>query len=416
MAVGDPLQTMTLARLDSPQVNLAAMGILKAVANFLESPIIMILHASTLLSRGSSSRRALARFTILLSSCLTLIFLSLSVEPAYSWLVLKVFGGSTEVRTQARSAFLLLTMWPATIAWRRYFQGRLIAQGHGRYLGWASLARLVAVVVLLATGWKNQLPGAVVGASALMGGVMCEAALVTWFALCSSSGEPSDERQDARLPTTMKGVLGFYAPLAYTMLITWGSRAILVSMVARSPESISAVAAWSAGWGFVLLVANATRMVQQIVISHLDTVSVRVLFQLTGCAGLFCFSLLAALAFTPVGNQLLTSFLGTDPSLTELLLPVLRVGSLVPLLVALQNCLQGFCIGRGRSWVVNLATLWGCTLTLALTWSLIHLGWNGAVAAATAMVSGISLELMVLWLICTRQTLFVRPIAVDRVE
>lgn len=245
---------------------------------------------------------------------------------------------------------------------------------------------------------------------------MCEAVLVTWFALCSSSGEPLNEHQDERLPTSVRGVLGFYAPLAYTMLITWGSRAILVSMVARSPESISAVAAWSAGWGFVLLVANATRMVQQIVISNLDKVSVRVLFQLAGCAGLFCFSLLGALAFTSIGNHLLTSLLGTDPSLTELLLPVLRVGSLVPLLVAMQNCLQGFCIGRGRSWAVNLATLWGCTFTLALTWSLIHTGWNGAVAAATAMVSGISLELAVLWAICTRQALFVQPVAVEGVS
>ena len=127
MALGDPLQTMTLARLAQPSVHLAAMGILKAVANFLESPIIMILHASTALSKGRASRRALGWFTLLLSALLTVLFLALAVEPLYSWLLLSVFRSSTEVAREARPALILLTLWPAIIAWRRYYQGQLIA-------------------------------------------------------------------------------------------------------------------------------------------------------------------------------------------------------------------------------------------------------------------------------------------------
>lgn len=50
MALGDP-DGPTVSRLGNPQASLAAMGVVKAVANFLESPIIMILQTSTALSR-----------------------------------------------------------------------------------------------------------------------------------------------------------------------------------------------------------------------------------------------------------------------------------------------------------------------------------------------------------------------------
>ena len=53
--------------------------------------------------------------------------------------------------------------WPALIAWRRYFQGQLIRQGRGRFLGWASVTRLVAFSIVLALGNISILTGVVQG-------------------------------------------------------------------------------------------------------------------------------------------------------------------------------------------------------------------------------------------------------------
>ena len=79
MAVADPLLAITLTRLPGPEVQLGALGVVKALANFLESPIIMVLHASTALSAWSPSRRAFTRFVTLLAGLLTLLFLALSL-------------------------------------------------------------------------------------------------------------------------------------------------------------------------------------------------------------------------------------------------------------------------------------------------------------------------------------------------
>lgn len=407
MALGDPLQTMTLARLPDAPVQLASLGILKAIANFLESPIIMILHTSTALSKGRASRRALAWFTLILASFLTILFLSLVFEPIYTTLMLGVFHSSPEIVMSSRLPLLILVLWPAIIAWRRYFQGQLIASGSGRAVGAASLGRLLCVVAILWEGLQLKAAGAVVGASALIGGVFCEAVMVTMLAVRTGATRPPLE-ENPKLPASTLEVFRFYAPLAYTMLITWGARAVLVALVARNSPA-TAVAAWSAGWGFVLLVANATRMVQQLAITYVHEVPALVILQLAGIAGSLCALLLGGIAGTQAGQSLLTTMLGTDPSLTQLLLPVLQVGTVFPILVAFQNCLQGFCIARRRNWMVNLATLSGCIVTLVGTSGLLAGGWAGASAAALSMVTGVGVEVMVLAYACQPSQLFQSP-------
>jgi len=94
MALGQPLQTAVLARLADPRLTLAAMGIVKAVAHFLESPIIMILHASTALSGSRDSRRSLWNFILMLGGLCSGLFLILNAPGIYDWLFLtrKVAG------------------------------------------------------------------------------------------------------------------------------------------------------------------------------------------------------------------------------------------------------------------------------------------------------------------------------------
>ena len=83
MALGDPLQISTVSRLGNPKASLAAMGVVKALANFLESPIIMILQTSTALSGDRRARHCLARFVLLLALVCSGTFLLLNLPGLY---------------------------------------------------------------------------------------------------------------------------------------------------------------------------------------------------------------------------------------------------------------------------------------------------------------------------------------------
>jgi len=146
MTLGDPLQTSALSRLAFPQETLAGVGVVKGVAVFLESPIIMILHASTALGGQAKSRRALWQFTIIAGLVLSGIFLLLTWEPLYNWLLLDVFGVSSLIAQRGRTAFLLMFLWPFVIAWRRFFQGLLIRAQKSCRLGKCSAIDLGSCV------------------------------------------------------------------------------------------------------------------------------------------------------------------------------------------------------------------------------------------------------------------------------
>ncbi|MFN8612634.1 MAG: hypothetical protein U0931_34165 [Vulcanimicrobiota bacterium] len=393
MAVADPLLAITLTRLPGPEVQLGALGVVKALANFLESPIIMVLHASTALSAWSPSRRAFTRFVTLLAGLLTLLFLALSLPGLHGWLTGRVYSLVPEVAAATRLPLLLMCLWPALIAWRRIHQGQLILQGRGKYMGMASLWRVAAFALTLVAGSRLNLAGAALGALALMSGLLVEALLVVYW---TGRAAIPDQPPPNRLPHDLPGVAAYYAPLALTMLLMWGGRAALVAVLARAQDSELALAAWSASWGFVILVANLSRMVQQLVIKYARQVPPSRLAGLGLLAGGACSLALTALGHSGPGEKLLRSLIGGDPALLLAAQRVVALSLLVPLLVALQNVLQGFCIVAGRNTWVNGAGLVGLALTLlAAGWGVAQ-GWPGASVGAGAVALGLLAEVSLL--------------------
>ncbi|MBU7587238.1 MAG: hypothetical protein KAF91_31065 [Nostoc sp. TH1S01] len=406
MTLGDPLQTSALSRLAFPQETLAGVGVVKGVAVFLESPIIMILHASTALGGQAKSRRALWQFTMIAGLFLSGIFLLLTWEPLYNWLLLDVFGVSSSIAARGRTTFLLMFLWPFVIAWRRFFQGLLIRAQKSIAVGWASVARLTWVIVSLVVGVSLRLDGAFLAGITMMGAILIEAVLVTWF--CMRLGAISVLNQQGysetnKLPQTLSGVSFYYLPLASTMLLVWGARAILLSLIARAFDGSLALAVWPAAWGLVLAIANGTRMIQQVVISAYEETSKRTLAAFVIIVGLSFTFIPFWLGYTEQGLFLLRQFLGNNPSLVEASRPVIQILSCFPLLLALQNTCQGLLIHKGKNWFINIATVVAATFTLVVCGSLIFTKHSGATSAAYGMLAGVISEIIVLFFALQRK-------------
>lgn len=385
MAAGDPLLTTTVAHLPDARANLAAVGVAKAIAVFFESPIIMLLHASNVLSATWASRRALWRFMLIAVAALTATLGVVTLPGVFNWIGTRVFGLDAEVAARGQIVLALMAVWPAAIGWRRYFQGQLIRHGHGAAIGRASVARLALVAFVAAIGFWLQVPGVWLAGAALALGVLAEAALVTLAARRLGVATAPESPTSTPLPTDVAGVWRFYWPLANSMLVVWGGRAVLVAIVARAVDGPIALAAWPAAWGVVLLVANATRMVQQVIIRNRGQASDGLLLRFALSVGLVCTALLLAAATTPGGAWVLSAFVGHDPALLAGVTPVVLLCAAVPLAVALQNAIQGFLIGEGRTGQVNLATWLGTAAMLGVATAAVAAGWPGAVAAAAAM-------------------------------
>lgn len=393
MACGDPMMTTALAHLPDTRVNLAALGIAKSLAVFFESPIITILHASNALAPTLRSRRALWRFTLLAGGGLSALLLLLTLPLVFTTLGGTLLGIPSQLQQTVRIVLTLMILWPFTIAWRRYFQGLLIHAGHSQAVAQASIARLVIVAIVLWIGFSFKVEGALLAGTALMAGVVLEALVVTLAAQkLGATRPPRPTDSEPKLPTNLKSVWKFYWPLASSMLVVWGGRAMLVGIIARAQDADIALAAWPAAWGLVLVIANATRMVQQVIIKNRGQVADRQLIAFALSAGMLCSLLLLLGSTTRLGLIVVESFVGKDSALVEAIRPVLLLCAFVPLLVAVQNATQGFLVGSGQTLGVNRATWIGTIILLVVAFLGVQSGVQGAIAAAIAMIIALATE------------------------
>ncbi len=393
MALGDPLTTTTLAHLPDARTNLAAVGVAKAIAIFCESPIIMLLHASNALAPTQASRRALWQFTLIASGAMSLLLAVTTLPSVFEIVGEGWLGVSPSLSGTIRSTLSIVILWPFAIGWRRYFQGLLIHDGQSNAVAQAGIIRLLVVGGILAGGFTLRANGAVVAGMSLVWGVIAEAISVTYLARKLGTTTLPEIEFSPELPQDLAGVWKFYAPLGGTMMLGWGARAALVGIVARSNDGSIALAAWPAAWGLVLVIANSTRMVQQIIIRNRKSISDRVLITFAISVGIICSLILLVISGSPISEVAISYFIGNDRALIDRVRPVLLICAAMPLLVSLQNALQGFLVSEGHTWGVNQAAWVGATVMLGSAYLASQLGQNGAIAAAIGMILGNVMEI-----------------------
>ena len=302
-------------------------------------------------------------------------------------------GVSPSLSGTIRSTLSIVILWPFAIGWRRYFQGLLIHAGQSNAVAQSGVIRLLVVGGILVGGFRLGANGAVVAGMSLVWGVIAEAIAVTYLARKLGATKPPQLFSTPELPQDLAGVWIFYAPLGGTMMLGWGAKAALVGIVARSNDGNIALAAWPAAWGLVLVIANSTRMVQQIIIRNRKLISDRVLITFAVSVGIVCSLILLAVSGSPISGAAISYFIGSDTELIVRVRPVLLLCAVMPLLVSLQNALQGFLVSEGRTWGVNQGAWIGAIVMLSTAYLASQSGQNGAIAAAIGMMLGNAIEI-----------------------
>jgi hypothetical protein len=147
MALESPAIVTVIARLENPEINLAAYGgVVFPLALIIESPIIMLLAASTALSKDWDSYRKLHRFMMTASAILTGLHFLIAFTPLYYIIVEGIIGVPEEIVEPARIGLMIMLPWTWSIAYRRFHRGT-IASVHFRQC-W-SLVRLSSDCIVL---------------------------------------------------------------------------------------------------------------------------------------------------------------------------------------------------------------------------------------------------------------------------
>lgn len=270
MTIELPALSAVVARLPNPEINLAAYGgMVFPVALIVESPIIMLLSASTALCKDWATYQKLYRFMMISAAILTGLHILIAFTPLYDVIARQWIGLPEKVIEPGRLGLMLMTPWTWSIAYRRFQQGVLIRFGHSRAVGVGTMIRLLGGGMVLAVGYGlGSVPGVAVGALAQAVGVFSEAV----YAGLRVQRVLRDDLKPAPAvePLTWKNFAKFYVPLAFTSLLGLLWQPLGSASLSRMADPLTSLAAWPVVSGLVSMFRSFGFALNEVVVALLD--------------------------------------------------------------------------------------------------------------------------------------------------
>lgn len=337
MSVEGPYLSALIARLAEPKFNLAAYGIAFSLALIIEAPVIMMMSASTALVKNYQSFKQLRKFNYILSAFLTLAIIILVLPPIFYFITDDLIGLPGEVSYLTHLAVMILVPWPGAIGYRRFYQGILIRNNLTRLVAYGTIIRLVSMTITAFLLYKfTDVPGVVVGASALSTAVICEAIaskLMVRKLLVKLKSQADGTQSDLKLNEITK----FYYPLALTSLLTLGIQPFVTFFIGQSKMAIESFAVMPVVTSFVFIFRGLGLSYQEVVVALIgdNMAGFKQLKRFAIKLAMFVAGTLMLIAFTPLAEIWFRDVSGLSDSLTEFARLPLIIMSFFPALTVL---------------------------------------------------------------------------------
>ncbi len=400
MGVELPALSAIIARLPNPAINLAAYGgVVFPLSMIIEAPIIMLLAASTALSKDWDSYQLLRRFMMTAGALLTGLHILIAFTPLYYLVVEGILGVPQEIVEPAHIGLKIMTPWTWSIAYRRFNQGILIRFGHSKTVGVGTLIRLSADTIVLTIGYLlGDIPGIIVATTAVVSGVVSEAIYVGLVVrpVIQLELKPAPPVQPA---LTWKAFWNFYIPLAMTSLLMLLANPIGSAALSRMPQALSSLAVWSVVTGLIFMLRSLGVAFNEVVVALIDQPHSfhnlrRFAWILAGAStcGLFI------IAATPLSSFWFTDVTALEPHLATLARQGIWLALPLPAMSAFQSWFQGVILHSRRTrGITESVVIYLITSALIL---FAGVAWGqaaGLYVGLTALTVSVGMQTLWLW-------------------
>jgi len=392
MATEGPFIAAIIARLPEPKFNLAAYGVAFSFALIVESPIIMMMTASTALVKDSHSLKKLFRYTLFLNTAITLLMLISLTPGIFNFVTETLIGLPPDISTLTRSAAILLLPWPAAIGFRRFYQGILITHNKTRRIAFATIFRLISMAATAMLLFEeHRLSGAAVGAIALSTGVVLESIVIRIMSGPYIRKLRNTSPATGNHPLNYRFISVFYYPLAITSILALGVQPLVTFFMGHSRFPVESLAVLPVVTSLVFVFRSMGLSFQEVVIALMGEKreGYASLKRFTIILGTITSMLLGLIAFTPAAHVWFRQISGLSAQLAAFAVLPTRILVLMPALSVLISWQRANLVHIRRTGPITWATvieISGIVLTLIV--SIRYLNIMGAVAAASAFLIG----------------------------
>ncbi|MCC6455037.1 MAG: hypothetical protein IT328_08855 [Caldilineaceae bacterium] len=359
MTVEIPFLSAIIARHPEPEISLASWGLVFSIALILASPAMMILSASTALSRDWVNYRQVQRYMWAITLLLTALHALLAFTPLFDLLVVGLLAAPSEIIEPARLGLVIMLPYIAGLAYRRFNYGVLIRFQHTRSVTLGAMVRLltdlVCVGILYLLGVQS---GVIIATVTFTTGIVAEA-IYSGLRL-----RPVLNELRAVPPTnqviTLNSFAKFYVPLVMTSLLMILVQPIGTAALSRMENPLESLAVWPVIYSLIILWSSAgTAFTEAVVILLEHPRAVTALHNFTMRMATIMVGLLLLMNVTPLAQIWFENVAALPPEMSPIASWSLWVGLLLPGLAFLQSWYTGT--------LVNMRQTRGITESVAVS-------------------------------------------------
>ncbi len=390
MAIEQPFLIAFIARLDDAKINLAAFGIAGSFAMIIESPVIMLMSASTALVTERNSYRKLKKFTDILNAGITIVQLIILIPPVFNYIVIGIMEVPEEVARIAHTALFIFLPWAASIGYRRFYQGILIRNNLTRWVTYGTLVRLSVIVIVGLILYNAGVKGAYVGAGAMSLAVLFEA-IATRMMVAGTLKALLHKEDTENGNLGLRSIAKFYYPLALTSILSIGVHPFVTFFLGRSYMPVESLAVLPVVGSLVFIFRSLGLSYQEVSIALIgkQKQNYMLLRNFAIYLGLLVTVLISVLAFTPLADLWFINVSGLSKDLADISYLPLKIMILLPAMTVLLNFQRSCLIINGTTGPISVATAIELIVIIAvMLMCVVFLNLIGVVAASIAFIVG----------------------------
>ncbi len=364
MSISHSIINAALARMADAVAALAAFSVAMVLHIFIAAPSYQNHIITIAMVRGRKSFRATALFILLMSTLIAALLALLAFTPVGSFVLDHLLGIAPPVAAAARAALAIMVPLPFVTGVRGFCQGLVSQTRRTALISFATGVRIGALGLFLwlGHGWFD---GPSLGAVALVGCVVVETILITFFAwrICRIPEQGEAERD-------LAGVTRFAFPLVYSSGLQQAVPLLINAIISRLPDGTLALAAFGIIRGFTFLLAGPMRNLQQAYLAlatHAGDYAIMARFATRVSLALAIFTFAVA---GPLDLPVLGTLMGLNPAMRAYIVWPLAACAVYPWLIGASHLLRGWFAESHLTAIVGRATLYKVLLLLAC-WPLI---------------------------------------------
>jgi hypothetical protein len=393
MSVEGPFLSALIARMFNPEYNLAAYGVAASFAWIVESPVILLMTASTALVKNLHTFTKLRNFSYALCITETLLMIILIIPSIFYFITINLVHLPVEVAHLTHTAVIVLIPWPASIGYRRFYQGILIRNGLTKRVAYGTIVRVSSMAI---TGsllhFFTGLNGALVGTSALSAGVVSEAAasrLMVVKVLRKIKSGQINESPESEL--TYTGIFKFYYPLALTAMMNMGVQPMVTFFIGQSRMALESLAVLPVITSFTFIFRSVGQSYQEVGIALMgkNKSGYKALRNFAYIMGIILTLLIGIIAFSPLAEIWFRDVSGLSQKLSDFSRFPLILMIILPALTLLLSFQTAVLVDSHCTKPITLSTIIEFSgILLVMFISIRFFNASGAVAAAIAFLAG----------------------------